>query len=642
MPAFTKARAYVAATTAAGAVVVVVALTAVANASLTPLMLLVAGSIAAELLQVPSDDTSFDAADAHTVGFSSGLHLAAIILIGARPAVLVAVAGVLVVDRLRAARLKFVAFNSAVYGLATLAAGTVYAVTHTAAHLQLPRDFVPVLLAIVTYFAVNTGLVSIVIGLESGRSPAELFLAATRHEFLTKAAEAGIAVAVAALAIAQPWALVALLPLGIAVYHAYARLAQMRRETGRALETFANVVDERDSYTYRHSERVAEYVVSLARALRLPDRATTRLRWAGRLHDLGKVAVDPAVLNKPGALRDTEWASVVRHPRLSARLLRRFRLAAEEARAVEYHHERYDGSGYYHIDPGDIPLAAHFLIVADSFDAMTTDRPYRAGLTRETALEEIERNAGKQFHPLIARAFVAHQRGEDVASALREDELRELRRVMGKTPLHLGTRLDAVPLPEAAVVAGAIAAAVCVSFGATVAAIVSGALALAGLAGRHVRARRCRRLARGIRTLAKAHRSDLVFHALCGRLSGEEGLVWAGLVRWDRQELAGEVGLAWGEPAAAPAESALMSWLLREAESDAMVLAAHAHELGADGDVIAVVVRNDDAQRTVLLFVSSGRVPRHVREALEATHADLVHCFEIAPLVPAAPVPLAS
>src|SRR5207253_4869818 len=156
----------------------------------------------------------------------------------------------------------------------------------------------------------------------------------------------------------------------------------------------------------------------LGAALRLPATEVARLRWAGRLHDLGKICVDRSVLMKPGRLDDEEWAAMSRHPRLSARLLRRFRFAVEEARAVEYHHERFDGRGYYGIPTEELPLASHFLIVADSFDAMVSDRPYRPGLSKDEALVEIERHIGSQFHPAVAKAFVAVQRGLEPYSAL--------------------------------------------------------------------------------------------------------------------------------------------------------------------------------------------------------------------------------
>src|SRR4029450_7035825 len=150
---------------------------------------------------------------------------------------------------------------------------------------------------------------------------------------------------------------------------------------------------ERDPHTYRHSQRVAAYVDELARTLQLSYSDIDRLRWAARLHDLGKVAVDAAVLGKNRKLTPKEWGDVWRAPRLSARLLRRFEVSAAEARAVEDHRERYDGRGYYGIPPQDQPLAAHFIVVADAFDAMTSDRPYRPRLSSGEARAEPEGNS---------------------------------------------------------------------------------------------------------------------------------------------------------------------------------------------------------------------------------------------------------
>src|SRR5207244_3859818 len=234
----------------------------------------------------------------------------------------------------------------------------------------------------------------------------------------------------------------------MAVQQLQVRSKSLQRETLRALETFANIVDERDPSTYRHSLRVAGYVDSLARALRLPFSEIDRLRWAGRLHDLGKVAVDASLLRKRGRLDGAEWAAMRRHPRLSARLLQRFEFVAPQARAVELHHERMDGAGYYGVGGDELPLASHFLIVADSFDAMTTDRPYRPGLSPEAALVEIELNAGTQFHPAVAKAFVAVQRGLDPASVLSAAELREIRGASAPYTLGVAGLADLKERPE--------------------------------------------------------------------------------------------------------------------------------------------------------------------------------------------------
>jgi HD-GYP domain-containing protein (c-di-GMP phosphodiesterase class II) len=637
-------RAYVGAIVVVGAAVVATSVLTPLNGSLATMALLGAASVLTELLQVPSDDESFDPVDSHIVSFSSGVHLAAILLLGASLAGPVAVIGVIVVDGLRGVASKFIAFNAATYALATYLAGFVFTQAGgTPGSLELPAEFAAIAAMAGTYFLVNTGLVAGAIALDSGVSPVTYFLEAMRRERYAKAAEMGIAVSVAALSLAQPWALIALVPLGLGVYQAYAHLAQLRRQTARALETFANVVDERDSYTYRHSTRVAEHVAGLASALKLPGTVVGRLRWAGRLHDLGKIAVDPAVINKPGALRDDEWKVVLRHPRLSARLLRPFRFAAEEARAVEYHHERFDGRGYYQLDEASVPLAAHFLIVADSYDAMTTDRPYRAGLTVEEALAEIERNAGGQFHPLVARAFAAYVRGDDPREALSPAESLVLRR--GFEHPRRGRQALAVQRffrnTEVWILGGFVSALVSVGFGTPVAAGFAGGMCLCGLIARHWASTRIGRLTRSLRaSVQAADRPDLVFHGICGRLAAEGPLQWAGLVHWSRPELTGAVDLEWGSDHARPTDAALLSWLLRETDTGDDFLRVEGSELGVSGEIAALTLRHGRAQTTVLVLSFVTSVPAHIEQALRAVRPALEASLQgirlVEPLSPAA------
>src|SRR5256886_2372503 len=239
--------------------------------------------------------------------------------------------------------------------------------------------------------------------------------------------------------------------------------------------------DARDPSTYRHSLRVAGYVDDLARGLRLPFSEIDRLRWAGRLHDLGKVAVDASLLRKRGGLDGAEWASMRRHPRLSARLLQRFEFVAAQAQAVELHHERMDGSGYYGIGGADLPLASHFLIVADSFDAMTTDRPYRPGLTHEAALAEIERNAGTQFHPTVAKAFVAVQRGTDPMAVLSAQEVEQIRGAAAPYRIGLAGPAELKERPELLILGGIVLALTGLGFAEGWLAACGGGVAGAGL-----------------------------------------------------------------------------------------------------------------------------------------------------------------
>src|SRR5262249_46148241 len=259
-------------------------------------------------------------------------------------------------------------------------------------------------------------------------------------------------------------------------------------------------------------------------------------------HDLGKVAVDAAVLSKPGKLRPDEWDAVWRAPRLSARLLRRFEVSAAEARAVEYHRERYDGRGYYGVPPTDQPLAAHFLLVADSFDAMTSARAYRPGLSTEEALAEIERNIGTQFHPAVAKAFVALQRGDDPFEALTPDEREQIRgsATPYRVPEIRGAR-DLKERPELVALAGVIAALGGVG-------LHQGWLVVAGVAATAMGLLlktwvmfRGNRLARALAIALAAGDRERVFEQLADVLGASARSDWVALVRWREDGLGGEI-----------------------------------------------------------------------------------------------------
>src|SRR5439155_17071463 len=144
--------------------------------------------------------------------------------------------------------------------------------------------------------------------------------------------------------------------------------------------------------------------------------------------------VDVATLSKEGRLTDAELRNIRSHPRLSARLLAPFQFARGIASLVELHHERYDGRGYFSVPGSEVPIEAHLLIVTDSFDAMTSARPYRPALSVEEAALELEDKAGTQFHPQVARAFAAIVRGGSVTEALGPHELAELRQAFSSVP----------------------------------------------------------------------------------------------------------------------------------------------------------------------------------------------------------------
>jgi putative nucleotidyltransferase with HDIG domain len=173
------------------------------------------------------------------------------------------------------------------------------------------------------------------------------------------------------------------------------------------LSTLSRAIEERDPYTRGHSARVTALALVVARRLGWSEERLASLRVGGPLHDIGKLGVSDDVLSKEGRLNEDEYAQIREHPKLGAKLLLRVTALRQALPYVLYHHERWDGNGYPTGKAGEeIPLEARVLAIADAFDAMTSDRPYRRALTRGEALAEVERCAGTQFDPQIAGIFL--------------------------------------------------------------------------------------------------------------------------------------------------------------------------------------------------------------------------------------------
>ncbi len=174
-----------------------------------------------------------------------------------------------------------------------------------------------------------------------------------------------------------------------------------------SMQSLADALEVKDPYTRGHSVRVSRYAAAIGRELGVDEAMLAQLELGGHLHDIGKIGVREAVLNKPGPLTDDEYAHIMTHPEIGWRLLTPLLTEAPMAlRVVRSHHERFDGSGVPDRLVGEsIPLEARIAAVADSFDAMTSQRPYRSGLTMEAARAELLRCAGTQYDPLIVDAF---------------------------------------------------------------------------------------------------------------------------------------------------------------------------------------------------------------------------------------------
>src|SRR6201989_679958 len=178
------------------------------------------------------------------------------------------------------------------------------------------------------------------------------------------------------------------------------RAQELRRSYRATVRALSNAVEARDAYTGKHAERVTAYGMELARAVGLSVEQSPQIEFGFLLHDIGKVAVPDAILFKTSRLTEEEYALIALHPVVGAEILRDVEFIGEGQLVVRHHHERWDGMGYPDGLAGDeIPLAARVFAVADTLDALTTDRPYRPASGWEEARVEIGRHVGSQFDP---------------------------------------------------------------------------------------------------------------------------------------------------------------------------------------------------------------------------------------------------
>ncbi len=176
----------------------------------------------------------------------------------------------------------------------------------------------------------------------------------------------------------------------------------------QTMKTFSNFIDNKDTYTQGHSTRVAAYVREMARRMGLDEQTQLNMYYAGLMHDIGKLTIADEVLNKTSRLSNEEWTLIQQHTTNGASLLKNFTILPEINDAVLYHHERYDGTGYINRLSGkNIPLVARMVGIADSYDAMNTNRCYRLKFSEERIISELERCRGKQFDPDIVPYMIA-------------------------------------------------------------------------------------------------------------------------------------------------------------------------------------------------------------------------------------------
>lgn len=306
-----------------------------------------------------------------------------------------------------------VTHNAAIYVLGAFAADGAYeALGGVIGQVAFPHAALPLVACGLTFFIVNSGCVSIAIGLTAGPGTLRIWQRNFQSGILHHLSFLALGTLSAVVwSTNGPWGLLLIaLPVLVSRY-AFQLSVELKSDLKDFVRTLTEVLEEVDPYTRHHSVRVSEYSVRLARGLRRPERDVEEIEYAALVHDLGKIGPQHQyILQKPGALSHEEQRTLRGHPAAGAEIVAKVRTLRRVSEIVRAHHERPDGQGYpFGLRSEDVPVGARILNVADAFDAMTSDRPYRRALPVDAALHELERGSGTQFDAEVVSCLLGLQ-----------------------------------------------------------------------------------------------------------------------------------------------------------------------------------------------------------------------------------------
>lgn len=344
-----------------------------------------------------------------TVNMASAVMMAMVLLLPPGFAALGAGAGIALLYTLKHWPPLLIAFNASQTALTLAAAGAVYRLLAPGGSLLSfsTAHAGPVLVAIGTFFLVDSLTITAAAVLQTRTS----FWTSWRTSFGRTAIpylSTLLLGVVAAVTFVHAPLLTPLLALPVtAVYRALRNESIVLRQTQATIELLADTIDRRDPDTFAHSVRVAALTGRIAERLGLAPSLCETITRAARVHDVGKLGIPDALLRKPGPLSAAELEQVRKHATIGAEIVGKLPEYREGKEFIRYHHERYDGRGYFGLAGEHIPLGARIIAVADALDAMTSDRPYRDALPDGLALEELLRGQGTQFDPRVVQAVQA-------------------------------------------------------------------------------------------------------------------------------------------------------------------------------------------------------------------------------------------
>jgi putative nucleotidyltransferase with HDIG domain len=397
---------------------------------------------------------TIDSIDA-SISVADTFFITTALLFGPAPAAVAMAADSLVLSWRKHHRWTQIAFNTVAPALSMWVASRAFFLMAgvgplSESHAPTSPLIAPLLCMAVIYFALNSGLMATAVALEARQSPVQIW----RRHFLWLGVGycASASVAFCLLLLIQQVSLgaVALILPVLAVFYltlqaSFGRLEDARRHLAKVdrlylstVETLAMAIDAKDDVTHSHVRRVQAYAMGLARALGIDDEATLKaIEAAALLHDTGKLAVPEHILNKPGGLTAPEFDQMKLHVDVGADILSLVEFPYPVVPIVRCHHESWDGSGYPRGVKGEaIPIGARILSVADCFDALTSDRPYRRRMTDEAALDILRERSGRMYDPRVVARFIEIYRDVVVVGDAPEqrDVLAQIRRSTKSEP----------------------------------------------------------------------------------------------------------------------------------------------------------------------------------------------------------------
>jgi len=343
-----------------------------------------------------------------TIGFP--IDFVVILVYGPATAMFITIFGA-IVGELMQRKISWykILFNASQYALSSGIAGIVYQKSGGVVGTpNITNYIIPAIICALIYYFINSSLFMMVIHFAEGISLWSIWKNQLKGIIATYMALAPIGFIMAMVYVSIGiWGIILFFfPLILArrSFELYTKMRKVYLDTIRAL---AAAIDAKDPYTKGHSERVAKTSVALAQELNLSDRDIENIEYTALLHDIGKIGIADNILGKDSSLTNKEFDKIKEHTIMGAKIIEPVDFLKNSYKAIYHHHERYNGKGYPdRIKGEEIPILARIIAVADAYDAMSSDRPYRKKLNKDKILKELKDQSGKQFDPEVVKALI--------------------------------------------------------------------------------------------------------------------------------------------------------------------------------------------------------------------------------------------